>query len=93
VTSVSASGGQTPKINWQRSGGGTGSGTSLIGAPGQNANLPTGFVVRDGESLIVAEVFYNFTPILNFPMVPVTAKELYSEGMFRPRFSALTSIN
>jgi Flp pilus assembly protein TadG len=93
VTSVSASGGQAAKVNWQRAGGGTATASSLIGAPGQTATLPTGFVVRDGESLIVAEVFYNFTPILNFPLVPLSATQIYSEGLYRPRFGSLSTLN
>jgi Flp pilus assembly protein TadG len=93
VTSVSASGGQPAKVNWQRAGGGTASATSLIGTPGGNATLPTGFVVRNGESVIIAEAFYNFTPILNFPLVPLGAKQLYSEGIYRPRFGSLSTLN
>ena len=93
VTSVSASGGQPAKVNWQRAGGGTGSATSLIGTPGGNATLPTGFVVRNGESVIIAEAFYNFAPILNFPLVPLSAKQLYSEGLYRPRFGSLSTLN
>jgi Flp pilus assembly protein TadG len=93
VTSVSASGGQPAKVNWQRAGGGTASATSLIGTPGGNATLPAGFVVRNGESLIVAEAFYNFTPLLNFPLVPLSAKQLYGEGLYRPRFGSLSTLN
>ena len=90
---VSASGGQPAKVNWQRAGGGTASATSLIGTPGGNATLPAGFVVRNGESLIVAEAFYNFTPLLNYPLVPLGAKQLYGEGMYRPRFGSLSTLN
>ncbi|MGB8275358.1 MAG: TadE/TadG family type IV pilus assembly protein, partial [Alphaproteobacteria bacterium] len=90
ITSISASGGQVPKINWQRKGGGTLSAVSLLGQPGGNATLPPGFVVRDGENMIAAEVFYNYTPIMNYPMIPMTAHQLYNEALYRPRFGALT---
>jgi len=90
VSSVSASDGNPPVVNWQQMGGGTATATSLIGAPGQNATLPDGFVVRDGETVIIAEVFYNFVPFLGGSYV--SPKELYNLALYRPRFGALTSL-
>jgi Flp pilus assembly protein TadG len=91
VTSVGASGGAAAAINWQRSGGGSLSATSAIGRPGQAPTLPTGFVVRDGETVIVAESFYNFTPI--FLPTTVLPRLIYHRAMYRPRLGSLTTIS
>lgn len=90
VTSVGASGGAAPAINWQRSGGGSLAATSAIGKPGQTPKLPTGFVVRDGETVIVAESYYAFTPI--FLPATVLPRQIYHRSMYRPRLGSLTTI-
>lgn len=93
VSSISKNSGGPITVDWQRSGGGTGTGASRIGTPGGTATLPTGFVVRDGESVIVAEVFYHYTPLLAMNLIPLPAAELYNESFFRPRFGALSTLN
>jgi len=90
VTSVGASGGAAPVINWQRSGGGSLAATSAIGQPGQAPVLPTGFTVRDGETVIIAESFYDFTPI--FLPATVLPRQVYHRAMYRPRLGSLTTI-
>lgn len=80
-----------PKVNWQRTGGGTYAGTSKIGAQGATATLPSGLTVSATESLIVAEVYYNFTPFIFAAVAP--AKVLYRPAYFRPRIGDLTTIN
>jgi Flp pilus assembly protein TadG len=91
VSSVSASGGTGARVAWQRRGGGTHDGASLLGAQAQAATLPAGFLVRDGESVIIAESYYEFVPMFIPALVP--PRRLYHSAMFRPRFGALTSIN
>lgn len=91
VSSVSASGGNPPTVDWQRTGAGTATKASAIGAPGEEAELPEGFVVRDGESVIVAEVFFDYAPL--FGGQYVDAREIYKRSLYRPRFGALTSLN
>lgn len=93
ITSIGATGTNPPKVNWQRTGGGTASATSHLGTPGNNATLPSGFVVRAGESVIVSEVFYNFQPLLAINLVPLPSSQLYNESMYRPRFGTLASLN
>jgi len=89
LSSVSAQGGNPPKINWQRVYGAPGS-ASHIGAVGGNALLPQGFLVRDTESVVIAEVFYNFAPLFTSNLIdPV---ELYNLAVYRPRFGSLTAI-
>ena len=91
VSSVSATGGNPPEIDWQSSGGGSGAGSSSIGSSGGAANLPAGFTVRDGENVIVAEVIFDFTPEF-FPDV-VSATQIAHHAINRPRFGSLSTLN
>ncbi len=78
------------RINWQRSFGG-GSGGSAFGVEGGTANLPPGFVVRENETVVVTEVFYDYVPA--FMGTQLVSRSLYSFAVFRPRFSSLATIN
>jgi Flp pilus assembly protein TadG len=49
VTSITNSDGTGPVIAWQRSGAGSYSGTSRLGAPGDTPVLPDDFVIREGR--------------------------------------------
>jgi len=91
VTAISASGGGGPQVDWQRAGGGNYPATSVFGTAGGVAALPTGFVVRDGESLVVAEVFYSYAPWVAGGVT--AASELYTRALFRPRFGAIASLD
>lgn len=91
VTAVGASGGNAPAIDWQRSGGGSLAATSAIGQPGQPPTLPTGFTVSDGETVIIAESFYDFTPL--FLPALILPRQIYHRAMYRPRLGSLTSIS
>jgi Flp pilus assembly protein TadG len=81
----------TPKITWQRH---TGSlvASSQIGA--QNATLtpplPGNLTVAVGQTIIVAEVYYDFSPMLIGALVP--AHRIYHRAFFRPRIGALTAL-
>lgn len=91
VSSVYATGGTPAKVVWQRSGGGTLTGpVSEIGVVDANADLPPGFIVRDGENVIIAEVFYTFSPLFLPDLLP--SQTLYHRSMFRPRFGTLTTM-
>ncbi|MFQ5775027.1 MAG: TadE/TadG family type IV pilus assembly protein [Kiloniellaceae bacterium] len=90
ISSISATGNDPPVIDWQRSGAGSYSASSNLGTEGNPAILPEGFVVRSGESVIFAEVVYNFQPLL-FPQL-LGPQELRHRALFRPRFGALSSL-
>jgi Flp pilus assembly protein TadG len=90
VTSVGASDGGPATINWQRAGGGSLAAVSAIGLPGNPPALPTGFVVRDGETVIVAESFYDFTPLF-LPGI-VVPRRVYHRVFYRPRLGTLNTI-
>ncbi len=89
VSSIGMLGTASPVINWQR-GFGAGSGASIFGLEGANAVLPTNFVIRDGESVIVAEAFYDFTPVFSGGVMNASTLSRYS--ILRPRFGALATL-
>ena len=90
ISSIGASGGSGPLINWQRQGGGSLPAYSLIGTTGSAATLPAGFTVLDGETVIVAEVHYDYQPWL-FAKV-IGPQQLYHSAFFRPRLGTLSAI-
>lgn len=90
ITSISLIGG-VMKINWQSSGSGTLSVASKIGVTGGTAKLPAGLTVSGNDTLIAAEVYFNFTPLFNLPIIP--AQQLYHTAYFRPRLGSLNSLN
>jgi Flp pilus assembly protein TadG len=92
VSSVSAVGAAAPKLVWQRTGGGTLTGvTSKIGTVvGGNVTLPPGFLVRPDTDVIIAEIFYNFTPTFIPALVPPHV--VYHRAIFSPRQGSLTAL-
>lgn len=65
LSQVTGEAGDIPRIIWQRDAGGSfASGSSEIGPEGSVATLPDAFdIVREGETMIVAEVFYDYEPL------------------------------
>lgn len=78
-----------PIIRWQYTGGGSLAKTSLIGTAGGNATLPSGFTLNDRDNIIIAEVYYHYTPILSGTLVNTT--DIYKTAIYRPRLGALTT--
>jgi Flp pilus assembly protein TadG len=92
ISSIGATGGGGPTMNWQRLGGGVLPATSLIATtPGASAAMPTGFTVSDGETVITAEVMFDYQPWLFDALIGNT--QLYHTAFFRPRLGTLSSIN
>jgi len=90
VSSISAKDGGQPRINWQRFYGG-GSNGSMFGDEGDAADLPDGFIVRDGEALVACEAYYVYEPaIIQDVLEPET---IHRWSVFRPRFSSLDTID
>ncbi|GAB6053448.1 pilus assembly protein [Magnetospira thiophila] len=84
---VGNAGGAT--VAWQRTYGG-GTGGSRFGTAGGSAVLPSGFAIESGESVVVAEVFYDYTPMfMGGDLVEgvVGNVQLYNSALFRPRFT------
>ena len=77
-----------PKVRWQRSGAGSLSHASTYSAPVSNANLPAGFVLDDGESVLVVELFYQTEPwLLGF----IPQQTVSKTSFFRPRLGSIES--
>jgi Flp pilus assembly pilin Flp len=76
-----------PIVNWQFKKG-TFSAVSKIGTQNGTANLPTGFDLNERDNVIVAEVFYKYTPIA--PGVMFDTGTIYRRAFFKPRLGALT---
>lgn len=90
ITCVGRTGVNAPHVNWQRTGAGTMSATSQVGAEGGDATIPAGFQLSDGETAIVAEVYYQYEPLI-FPKV-FFSEEFYHRAYFRPRLAPLDTI-
>ena len=72
-------------INWQVCGGGTMHATSNLGPAGGTADL-TGFgiTLNASEEILVGEIFYNYTPMLNQNIIaPV---QMFRFAIFKPRY-------
>ena len=78
-------------IVWQRSGGGTFTKTSVVGSEGDAATLPEGFILRDGESVVIAEVHYRYLPMILGNFLGQT--DVYHIAYFRPRFGATVPLD
>jgi Flp pilus assembly protein TadG len=90
VSSISNMDGTGPVIAWQRSGGGSYSAASKLGSEGDTPKLPTGFQVREGETAIISEVFFDFEPFLSELIVP--PQTIYRSAHHRPRLGTLDTI-
>jgi Flp pilus assembly protein TadG len=90
VSSVTNPDGTGPVIAWQRSGGGAYGAASKLGAQGDTPVLPADFVVRQGETAIIAEVYYNFTPFLS--SLIVKPQVIYRSADHRPRIGTLDTV-
>ncbi len=90
VSSVSRVGSASPAINWQYTGGGTWTHSSQVGSQGGEATLPTGFTLDPNEGIIIAEVYFRYTPMIAGGILPVS--NLYKVGVFKPRLGELTTL-
>ncbi len=95
LTSVQGRSGESPEILSQRVAGALDGVSSKIGdTVGGDATLPSVFpdagsgeTLKDGETLIVAEVYYNFRPFLLGDLGFFGDMKIRSQAFFRPRFT------
>lgn len=90
VTNISVDGANPAQVNWQRRTAGGPSEVSKFGEEGDDAALPAGFTLEDGESVIIAEVFFDYEPLMFAEFA--AGNTLYHRAFFRPRLSDLSSI-
>jgi Flp pilus assembly protein TadG len=88
LSSVSRTGGAPPVVSWQCKGGAPAN-VSRIGALSKTATLPGNLVLDATDNVIVAEVFYRYTPM--FPNLIPVEKQVYKTAIFRPRLGSLTT--
>jgi Flp pilus assembly protein TadG len=94
VTDISKTGTSNPVINWQYCGGGTLVTTSKLGSTiGGAATLPTGYTMIAGEEVVIAEIFYSYSPIIASSWTVMTASTIYRTSLFMPRIGALTAFS
>ena len=80
-------------ISWQRSV--ISSGTSRIGNVGGVATLPGNYTILSGQNIIVAEVFYNYTPLLSTSSNFIAAfsnQQIYKISFHKARQGTLTTL-
>ena len=88
VTSVYKPTGLSPTIEWQYTGGGSLVRSSQIGNIGMTPSLPNGLTLNDNDNVILAEVYYNFSPLfVNLGLVQ--ASDIYRVTAYKPRLSPL----
>lgn len=90
ITSVGNHDGNGVRVNWQRAGSGTLSAASKIGTPGQAVTLPDTITLNDKDDVIIAEVFYDFTPLIMGDVVG--SGTLYKRAYYKPRLGELDTL-
>lgn len=85
ISNVQGQGGGASTVCWQRRGGGALAATSRTGKQGGSASLPKEMILRGGETVIVAELFFRYQPWL-LRIVPNA--DLRRVALFRPRLGS-----
>jgi Flp pilus assembly protein TadG len=89
VSAVGTENNDPPWVYWQRVGGGGLAATSMVGSAGGEASLPATLTLREGETVIVSELFFEYRPWLA-NLVPETV--LRKAAFYRPRLGALQTL-
>jgi Flp pilus assembly protein TadG len=89
LTSVGAPSDDNPRVNWQRVGAGSLAVASAVGVPGGAAALPDELSIRADETIIVAEVAFQFAPSFGFVLEPHTIRKM---SYHKPRLGTLDSV-
>ena len=90
VSGVGATVDNTPEVYWQLAGAGTLSATSQIGVVGEPATMPAVLTVLAGQTVIVAEVYYQFEPLFGSILSPITMRRTI---YVRPRLGSLDTLD
>jgi Flp pilus assembly protein TadG len=85
VSEVTAKTKDDPYIIWQAKGVGTAADASPTGTKGGKANLPSYMTLDAGESVVVVELTYKYTPLL-FDLL-AGSSNIYRVSYHRPRKS------
>lgn len=92
ITSVYKNPGQEPEVTWQYEGGGTLKDQhSNFGSTGFTSPLPTGFTMNDKDTVIIAEVFYQY-PAFITDMLNSDNTVIYKYAFYKPRLGDLSTV-
>ena len=83
LTSVRKPSGTSPIIDWQQFSGGLSASSEIGVGSGATATLPAGFTLLDGQTVIVAEIFYELEPLF---LTEFGTQSLYRRAFYRPRY-------
>jgi hypothetical protein len=90
VTSVERDPGDIQRVRWQYVGGGDLVAVSRIGNVGSLAELPENLLINERDNVIVAEVFYRYSPMFAAEGL-YEDTDIYKTAVFKPRLGALTT--
>lgn len=89
LTSVYLDSKNAPKVRWQCYSSTGGTWTSKVGAEGATANVDKTLLADVNDNLMIAEVFYKFTPV--FKWFFTNSFDIYTTSIYRPRLGTLTT--
>lgn len=81
-----------PRVSWQYTGGGTWTQASQVGTVGAVATLPSSVTLNDKDNVIIAEIYYNYAPLIPLNGV-ITGGSIYKLGLFKPRLGDLSTLS
>lgn len=91
ITSVaSPTADDTPEVAWQCVGSGGIVAVSQVGESDHDATLPDGFDIDKGETIIAAEVFFDFQPLFGIGLLH--ERVIRRVAFFRPRLAELATL-
>lgn len=90
ITSVAKNDPAPALVQWQYCGGGLAA-VSSVGGVGDVAQLPAGFTLADKEDIIIAEIFYDFQPVIDQELIGIG--QIRKTAIYRPRLGALDDFN
>jgi hypothetical protein len=89
VTSIGVDEDDDPVVNWQCGGAGEFDVDSEIGSDGEEAALPGELAIGPGETIIAAEVFFDYEPLFGVVLSPRVIRRV---AYFKPRLGDLNTL-
>jgi hypothetical protein len=89
LSSIRGEDGDEAIMKWQCSGSGMLAATSELGIVGEAAVLPAELTMAEGETIIAAEVFFDFEPLFGVGLAPRVIRRV---AFFKPRLGELTTM-
>lgn len=92
ITAVHRNVNEGPEVAWQYEGGGElNELTSNFGSTGFASPLPDGFTLNERETVVIAEVYYDYAPFITH-LFEGSSERLYKYAFYRPRLGGLTTV-